>query len=486
MPSRVLGARLALLALGLLVGVAWACRGRASIAGEPPAPAPAPAPGAAAAPEPAGPAPFVPSAERGYRWLTTKAYVPSSIRQADVDQLWQAWPEALKAEAEQATPERRRELTWARYGITPRPGEPDKPLQYVVDEQGRWSMSCLACHGGQVGEQVLPGLPNAHLALQDLMDDLAALRKLQGRPSLLGDALWRSVPLGETHGTTNAVMFSVALLTYRDKDLNVVLPREAPRFRHHDLDAPPWWNVARRSTLYLDGFTPKAHRPLMQFLLVPTNGPARLKEWEDDFRDILACIESVKAPRWPFEAPDAGLVQQGKAVFERACASCHGTYGEGGRYPERRVPIEQVGTDRLRFESIVPAQRRIYADSWLTGYDPTGVVVETTGYIAPPLAGIWASAPYLHNGSVPTLWHLLHPDQRPKAWRRAPAPAYDVRRAGLEVLEQAEAVPQGLDGWTRRSWFDTSKPGKSAGGHLFPQALAPAEKDAVLAYLLTL
>lgn len=47
-------------------------------------------------------------------------------------------------------------------------------------------------------------------------------------------------------------------------------------------------------------------------------------------------------------------------------------------------------------------------------------------------------------------------------------------------------MPAGLDGWTRRSWFDTSKPGKSAGGHLFPQALAPAEKDAVLAYLLTL
>ncbi|MEB3222466.1 MAG: hypothetical protein VKS61_10345, partial [Candidatus Sericytochromatia bacterium] len=101
-------------------------------------------------PAPARPSPFVPSAERGYRWLTSKAYVPSSIRQADVDQLWQAWPEALKAEAGQATPERRRELTWARYGITPRPGEPDKPLQYVVDEQGRWSMSCLACHGGQV------------------------------------------------------------------------------------------------------------------------------------------------------------------------------------------------------------------------------------------------------------------------------------------------------------------------------------------------
>ena len=177
---------------------------------------------------------------------------------------------------------------------------------------------------------------------------------------------------------------------------------------------------------------------------------------------------------------------RGKAVFEASCAKCHGTYGETRAYPERAIPLDDVGTDPMRLQAILPAQRRLYADSWFTGFDPTGVTIETRGYVAPPLDGIWASAPYLHNGSVPTLWHLLHPEARPKAWRRAPAPAYDVARGGLAVLAEGAAVPADLDPWTRRAWFDTSRPGKSAGGHLFPSALTPAQREAVLAYLLTL
>lgn len=438
--------------------------------------------------EPAAPAapPRAASAERGYRHLTSTPYVPASFDQAAFDELWTVWPEPLRAQAAEADPAARRRLAYARYGLTPRPDDPTKPLQYVVDERGRWSMSCFACHGGQVGAQVLPGLPNAHLALQDLTDDLAALRRAQRRLPSLGEAMWRSMPLGETHGTTNAVMFSVALLAYRDRDLNVVAPAKAPRFAHHDLDAPPFWHVARRQTLYTDGFTPKGHRPLMQFLLVPTNGAARLRGWEDDFRDILAYVESVRPARWPFAAPDPALVARGRAVFERSCARCHGTYGDTPTYPERTVPILEIGTDRARFDAILPEERRQYADSWFTDYRPEGVTVATRGYVAPPLDGVWASAPYLHNGSVPTLWHLLHPEQRPAAWRRAPPPAYDEVRGGLQVLEQADTVPEGLDAWTRRAWFDTTRPGKSAGGHLFPLTLSPAQREALLAYLKTL
>src|SRR5690606_38782617 len=39
------------------------------------------------------------------------------------------------------------------------------------------------------------------------------------------------------------------------------------------------------------------------------------------------------------------------------------------------------------------------------------------GYNTPSLYGTWLMAPYLHNGSVPTIWHLLRPDQRPDVWR---------------------------------------------------------------------
>ena len=370
--------------VGIAAAAAWA------VAGEPPA-GPAPA------------APSAPSAERGYRFITEKPYVPASFEQTTFDAVWEVWPADLRARAEKATPDERRKMAYERYGLTPRPGDAaGKPLQYAVDEQGRWTITCFACHAGQVAETTIPGLPNAHVALQDLVDDIGRVEVAKGIRRQLGGAMLSRVPLGETHGTTNAVMFSVALLAFRDADLNVVFPRSAPRFVHHDLDAPPWWNVQKRKRLYLDGLVVKGHRSLMQFLLVPTNGPARLAEWEPDFKDILAYIESVRAPAWPFEI-DRALAARGKVAFEATCSRCHGTYGEKGSYPEVMVPIDVIGTDRLRHDAVDPAQRKQFADSWFTEHDPSKASTDPAGYVAPPLDGIWASAPYFHNGSVPTL-----------------------------------------------------------------------------------
>ncbi len=110
---------------------------------------------------------------------------------------------------------------------------------------------------------------------------------------------------------------------------------------------------------------------------------------------------------------------------------------------------------------------------------------DPAGYVAPPLDGIWASAPYFHNGSVPTLWHLLHPESRPVVWKRS-SDGYDERRVGLEVEERA-AMPAGkLPPVERRRHFDTTKPGKSAAGHDYPDQLSEEEKTAVLEYLKTL
>ena len=61
------------------------------------------------------------------------------------------------------------------------------------------------------------------------------------------------------------------------------------------------------------------------------------------------------------------------------------------------------------------------------------------GYVPPPLDGIWASAPYFHNGSVPTVWHVLHPDERPKVWLRS-EDGYDFKSVGLE-FEIFETLP---------------------------------------------
>jgi mono/diheme cytochrome c family protein len=427
-----------------------------------------------------------PDPERGLRHLLDKAYLPFAFDQALFDQIWRSWPEPLRSEAEPATPEARREMAWRRYGLTARPdaGDP-RPLQYVVDERGRWAMSCLACHGGQVGGRSIPGLPNSTLALQTFAEDVVETKRLLGIPLMPEERMLGFFPLGHTNGTTNAVMFSVSLLTFRNEHLDLVVPKRRWPFVHHDLDAPPWWHFKKRTRLYIDGFAPKGVRPLLQFTLTPKNKGETVRGWEEDFEDIYAYLESIEAPASPLEV-DAALVEKGEAVFLRSCAVCHGTYGDTESYPNRIVPIDVVKTDGVRLTAISKEQRTRYAHSWLTHYDPKQVIVDPGGYVAPPLDGIWASAPYLHNGSVPTLWHVLHPDQRPAVWKRS-VDGYDEARVGLAV-EIRDELPEAArnDRQVRRTWFDTRARGKSAAGHDFPAALSLEARRALLEYLKTL
>jgi hypothetical protein len=150
-----------------------------------------------------------------------------------------------------------------------------------------------------------------------------------------------------------------------------------------------------------------------------------------------------------------------------SCASCHGVYSP--RYaqdpkflPDPRLkgieanitPLEVIGTDPARTRIVNEQFKRAWSTSWW-GYDnlnpkwtpdgqgrrgttferalydygvtssrlsgPNRWSNEPIGYEAPPLYGIWASAPYFHNGSVPTVRGVLDPKSRPDVWRRLPS-----------------------------------------------------------------
>jgi hypothetical protein len=100
------------------------------------------------------------------------------------------------------------------------------------------------------------------------------------------------------------------------------------------------------------------------------------------------------------------------------------------------------------------------------------------------LDGIWASAPYFHNGAAPTLWAVMNPSKRPNVWKRSEN-GYDEAKVGLEV-EEFESVPEDISSRQRRMYYDTSTVGNSAEGHTFPDALDDGEKKAVIEYLKTL
>jgi mono/diheme cytochrome c family protein len=426
------------------------------------------------------------AAARGYRFLTEKAYLGQDFDEQTFSEAWRYWPEPARTMAEQASVAERRRMAFARYGLTTRPGDDSgKPLQYVVDAAGNWVMNCFACHGGEVAGQVIPGLPNANFALETLTEETRAAKIQLGKPLSRMDVGSVFMPLGGNVGVTNAVMFGVALMGYRDAELNFQTDRSPPKMVHHDVDAIPWWHFRKRDMIYIDGFAAKGHRALMQFMLIRQNGPEKFREWESDFRDVYAYLESLEAPRYPFPV-DSALATSGRQVFETHCARCHGQYGDEESYPQVVAPISEIGTDRVRFDALSESHRAGYGASWFAHFGEKPTVTQPRGYLAPPLDGIWASAPYFHNGSVPTLWHLLRPDQRPKVWNRINS-EYDSTRVGLKVEEHAETPPDALrSNADRRRYYDTQRFGKSAAGHTYPSDLTEAEKVALLEYLKTL
>ena len=417
-------------------------------------------------------------AKAGYRNLVDNVYLPADFDEQVLEQLdglehaWKLTDAPLASKS--------RLNTWTAYGLAPRPDDPSKPLQYVVTKQQTYVMNCFACHGGNLFGATYPGAPNTTYALESLTEQVRKIKLSLGKPLGHMDIGSVFMPLGKTVGSSNAVMFGVALMNFRDKDLNVHVDRIPAEMVNHDMDAPPWWHFHRKHHIYIDGFAEKGHRGLMQFMLVKQNGPEQFKSWEKDFSQVYAYISELRPPKYPLEI-DKAMSMRGEQVFLNTCATCHGTYGDKSKYPELRVPIEEIGTDRVRLDAMSPQHREHYGSSWFAHHGGQDTKAVVDGYVAPPLDGLWASAPYLHNGSVPTLWHLLHPESRPTVWRRTKL-ELDTTKIGLQT-EAMPSVPSRLKAGERRWYFDTTQIGKSAVGHDYPNALSEEEKADLLEYL---
>jgi hypothetical protein len=105
---------------------------------------------------------------------------------------------------------------------------------------------------------------------------------------------------------------------------------------------------------------------------------------------------------------------------------------------------------------------------------------KTDGYANLPLDALWLRAPYLHNGSVPTLADLLlPPEERPKTFLRG-LDLVDQEKGGFQAppCDPAQARDSGF-------CFDTSQRGNGNGGHVYGTDLPPDQRAALLAYLLT-
>lgn len=107
----------------------------------------------------------------------------------------------------------------------------------------------------------------------------------------------------------------------------------------------------------------------------------------------------------------------------------------------------------------------------------------------PPLDGIWATAPYLHNGSVPTVDQVLNSADRPLIFTRSfrgDLAEYDPVRLGVKVTVLERSPDPRTPAIERRKVYDTARPGRGNGGHTFGDRLTREERTAVVEYLKTL
>ena len=201
--------------------------------------------------------------------------------------------------------------------------------------------------------------------------------------------------------------------------------------------------------------------------------------------------ELLEPPKYPFPV-DAALAGRGKAVFGENCAKCHGTYGPEREYPNRVVPLSKIGTDPSLVRGLTPKIEQHFRESWFSNErGPDGEpfpLKYNTGYQAPPLDGVWASAPYFHNGSSPTLHDVLKSDTRPKLFTRSYRTGvedYDAEKVGWRVTELT-AAPRPASAREARQFYDTTQPGRGNAGHTFGDSLTDEERHAVIQYLKTL
>lgn len=189
---------------------------------------------------------------------------------------------------------------------------------------------------------------------------------------------------------------------------------------------------------------------------------------------IAQWILDLKPPPFPPERINAALANAGKPIYQQHCASCHDI---GQPRVGQATDIAEIGTDPERLRSFTP--------ELVTQMNTIGTgkpwrfshFRKTNGYAGMPLDGIWLRAPYLHNGSVPTLRALLFLDERPARFYRS-YDVYDWRGIGF-VSNGADAEKQGVA-------FDTSQRGNGNGGHTYGRDLSVQDRESLLEYLKTL
>ncbi len=360
--------------------------------------------------------------------------------------------------------------------------------------------NCLTCHAGFFNGELIIGLGNENL---DFTGDASASAETIGA-YVRGDsetAEWQKwadrmaavAPYirTETVGVNPAIDITWALIAHRNRKTlewsSEPLMEPPPKYVL-PLSMPPWWRMKKKHAMFYTTAGRGDHaRHMILGTVLCAESVVEVKGIDTYAPDIRAYISSLESPVYPFEI-DINLAEQGRAPFNTHCARCHGTYGDNWTYPNLVISKDVVGTDPALAQASTDATDRRFVQ-WFgeSFYGELSRLAPAPGYIAPPLDGIWATAPYLHNGSVPTIAALLNISLRPKYWTRA----FDSRDYNDKTLGWTYSVlKKGKDGAQNhqeaKKIYDTTLYGYSNRGHDFGDRLTEVERLKVLEYLKTL
>lgn len=386
------------------------------------------------------------------------------------------------------------------------------------------NLGCASCHAGVSYDadgnpdlsRAVPGMPNTSLDLESYTQAIfLAMRDhsdgdalLDMADTLFPDMSWRErvslrwlvLPLArarldELEGSDRALPFpnglpgatngvaalkqqsGTALLGGGKEDRGFVsIPELALRHRRNRLLADGAYVTPSGTN------DPSELAAITSFFTVPSMGisPDKAREYIPQAEAIFAWLADYRPQ--PFPGPiDRAKARRGAEVYATQCAACHGDFEWAGDSP-RLVTFPDwqgdVGTDSLRAEVFDPALADAIRKS---SYGDMIRVRTGEGYAAPPLAGLWASAPYLHNGSVPTLDALLDPSRRPTRFVVG-GHALDLNAVGLRLAPDGN-YPADYTSFSTPQWVDTRVPGLGNRGHEYGSELSEADRAALIEFL---
>ncbi len=386
------------------------------------------------------------------------------------------------------------------------------------------NLGCAACHAGVAyapdgaplpGRAVL-GMPNTSLDLESYTQAVfTALRRHAGSPELLATAdtlfpdmgwqeraslRWIVLPLAKSRleslaGSPRALPFPNGLPGATNGVAALKLQTGTPLMgggaeERGFVSIPDLALRHRRSRLLADGaYAAPSGKPDMRelaaitsFFTVPSMGvnPEEAQRHIPEAEAIFVWLADYRPQGFPGPL-DRAAAERGAALYASACASCHGSFDWNSGAPRlASYPdwIGDVGTDRLRARVMDERLAKAIRGS---AYAAAIKVRPGEGYAAPPLAGLWASAPYLHNGSVPSLAALLDPRLRPRRFMVG-GHALDWESMGLRLTAEGR-YPAGYRAFAAPQWVDTAQPGLGNGGHTFGSELTAQERQALIEFL---